>query len=510
MVNVTTRTGKGSRLTTLEVDANFTDLAAALNFLLPSAVAFSAGVPFTGNARMPPQTVSAAIAFSANTTGAVDGAQASVHLIADGVNAPTFGAEFREWGGSSGYDNRANIRNVINFWREGGVYWYSIGQAANATAEAVPATAVQLTGPATSVVSAASTNFTASTNGVITDPIVVTPSDGGAGGTFTPTSVTLVAGTNTSATFTYTASATGAKTISVTNNGGLSNPSALSLNVIAAPTAPSVPTGLAAGTATSSAVPLSWSAPASNGGAAITDYVVQYKASASGTWLTFADGTSTTTSATVTGLTAATAYDFRVAAVNSVGAGPYTSAVSATTASSSSSLRITSLSGLSESGTGPYTYTRSSSGFGGKGVANLSFQSGVDGYVEFTLPNIQGSGPAAIIGLDALAGAASGGYAQIDYAFYMFNAGVGDAGLYTMANGSQAGPFGSGFTPLDGDTFRITRTGSSLKISYSRSGSGFADLYTWPSAVSTGQLYVGCDLSGSGTQVSNLLASGLA
>ena len=510
MVSVTTRTGKGSTLTTAEMDGNLTALATALNFLLPTAAAFSAAIPFTGNARMPPQVVSGAIAFSANATGAVDGSQASVHLIADGTNAPTFGSEFREWGGSSGYDNRAGIRNVINFWREGGVYWYSIGQANNATAEAVPATAVQLTGPATSIVGAASSNFTASTNGVTTGATVVTPSDGGAGGTFTPTTVTLAAGTNTSATFTYTASATGTKSISVTNNGSLTNPAALPLSVLAAPTAPGAPTGLAAGTPASTSVPLTWVAPASNGGAAITDYVVQYKASSSGTWLTFADGTSTTASATVTGLTASTAYDFRVAAVNSVGTGSYSSTVSATTAAASTSttLRLASLTGLAESGTGPYTYTRNGGGFGGKGVATQTFQSGVDGYFEFTLPNIQGA-YAIIIGVDQSSAGAGGGYNQIDQAFYLYNAGAGDAGLYTMANGTQAGPFAS-FTPLNGDTYRVTRTGSALKIGYSRSGSGFTDLYTWPSAVPTGVLYIGCDLSGTGLQITGLAGSGLA
>lgn len=86
------------------------------------------------------------------------------------------------------------------------------------------ATAVTLTGPTSGTVGAASTNFTAGANGAITGTVVVTPSDGGAGGTFTPTTVSISSGTPT-ATFTYTASSTGAKTISVTNDGGLTNPS---------------------------------------------------------------------------------------------------------------------------------------------------------------------------------------------------------------------------------------------------------------------------------------------
>ena len=70
-------------------------------------------------------------------------------------------------------------------------------------------------------------------------------------------------------------------------------------------------------------VSVSWSAPASNGGAAITDYIVQYATSSSGTYTTFSDGTSTTTTATVTGLSNNTPYYFKVAAVNSAGTSSY-------------------------------------------------------------------------------------------------------------------------------------------------------------------------------------------
>jgi Ca2+-binding RTX toxin-like protein len=66
---------------------------------------------------------------------------------------------------------------------------------------------------------------------------------------------------------------------------------------------------------------VSWSAPASDGGAAITDYVVEYSADGGSSWFVFADGTSTSTSATVTGLLNGMGYVFRVSAVNSAGAG---------------------------------------------------------------------------------------------------------------------------------------------------------------------------------------------
>ena len=77
------------------------------------------------------------------------------------------------------------------------------------------------------------------------------------------------------------------------------------------------------GTAGNTQVSLSWTAPTSAGSSAITDYVVQYSSNSGSSWATFNDGTSTATSATVTGLTSGTGYIFRVAAVNSVGTGSY-------------------------------------------------------------------------------------------------------------------------------------------------------------------------------------------
>jgi len=94
--------------------------------------------------------------------------------------------------------------------------------------------------------------------------------------------------------------------------------------------APSQVLGLSAGTASNASVPLTWSIPTAGG---ITiDYIVEYKTSASGVWLLFADGASTSPASTVTGLVASTAYDFRVSATNATGTGPVSATVSATTA----------------------------------------------------------------------------------------------------------------------------------------------------------------------------------
>ena len=104
------------------------------------------------------------------------------------------------------------------------------------------------------------------------------------------------------------------------------------VNGLSAATEPDAPTGLTA-TPSNNEMGLSWAAPASNGGAAITDYLVEYKlASEPTTWTTFADGTSTSTSTTVTGLTNGLSYNFRVSAINSVGTGAASSTATATPA----------------------------------------------------------------------------------------------------------------------------------------------------------------------------------
>jgi titin len=84
----------------------------------------------------------------------------------------------------------------------------------------------------------------------------------------------------------------------------------------AAPAAPGTPT-LSSRTPTS--VTLSWRAPR-DGGQPITDYKIEYSSNGV-TWVVFADGTSTSTSATVSGLVPGTSYRFRISAINSVGTG---------------------------------------------------------------------------------------------------------------------------------------------------------------------------------------------
>jgi hypothetical protein len=72
-------------------------------------------------------------------------------------------------------------------------------------------------------------------------------------------------------------------------------------------------------------VGLFWSAPSSNGGSEIIDYIIEYKLSSDSNWSVFADPVSNNTSAIVTGLVNNLSYDFRVSAVNSIGQGSFNS-----------------------------------------------------------------------------------------------------------------------------------------------------------------------------------------
>ena len=74
------------------------------------------------------------------------------------------------------------------------------------------------------------------------------------------------------------------------------------------------------GVAGNSQVVLSWTAPASDGGSAITGYVVT--PSIGGVAQIPVAFSSTATTQTVTGLTNGTAYTFTVAALNAAGTGP--------------------------------------------------------------------------------------------------------------------------------------------------------------------------------------------
>ena len=94
---------------------------------------------------------------------------------------------------------------------------------------------------------------------------------------------------------------------------------------------PGSPTGLSTSVSGTS-ITVTWSAPSSNGGSAITDYVLEYRDGGAGgfrtyfptdPWISYVHTASTSTTATITGLTLLHDYEFRVAAVNTIGTGPW-------------------------------------------------------------------------------------------------------------------------------------------------------------------------------------------
>lgn len=191
---------------------------------------------------------------------------------------------------------------------------------------------VLVTGNATTTVPGAPTGLTASAgNTQISLSWTAPVSNGGSAITDYIVEYKLTSEPTTWTTFSDGTSTTTSTTVTGLTNGlsydfrvkavnliGNSDPSSTDTETPVAPTAPGAPTSLS-GIAGNSQVSLSWTAPASNGGSSITDYLVEYKLNSSGAWSTFSDGTSTNTTATVTSLTDDLLYNFRVSAINAIG-----------------------------------------------------------------------------------------------------------------------------------------------------------------------------------------------
>ena len=91
---------------------------------------------------------------------------------------------------------------------------------------------------------------------------------------------------------------------------------------LATASTPGAPTWGAFTTATRS-LTLRWTAPSSNGGAAITGYEIEYRSGTSGSWTDGPDPGANATSRTISSLTPNTTYQFRIRAINSVGSGTW-------------------------------------------------------------------------------------------------------------------------------------------------------------------------------------------
>lgn len=119
-------------------------------------------------------------------------------------------------------------------------------------------------------------------------------------------------------------------------------------------TVPGAPTGVS-GVAGNAQATVSWSAPASDGGDAITNYVVTPYIGATAQTPTTVGNVLTTT---ITGLTNGTAYTFKVHAVNGVGAGADSTASSSVTpVAPASAPTFVQTSSIGEGGSGTTTVT---------------------------------------------------------------------------------------------------------------------------------------------------------
>lgn len=240
---------------------------------------------------------------------AIDIATSQTAYAAGGISSGTLAAhyDFNEGTGSTINDRSGN---GLNLSLTTGNSVFTSSSNPPSTTSAIPTTVAGTAGNSQVALTWAAPNFNggASITGytVTSSPSVTAP----AGCTNTANLSCTYSGLTNGTAYTFT--------VVAINSKGNSAASTASSSVTPITTA-GAPTSLSA-TVGNSQVALSWTAPTSNGGSAITDYLVQY--STDGTnFTTFADGVSTTPSATVTGLVNGTAYTFRVSTVTSFGTG---------------------------------------------------------------------------------------------------------------------------------------------------------------------------------------------
>ena len=135
---------------------------------------------------------------------------------------------------------------------------------------------------------------------------------GGISGTVTSRSATQLVVTSPAGTV-------GATNVIVNNTDGQSTSTDSRLSFTS-----SAPTSVA-GTVANSQSLVTWTAPAATVSPTISNYLVQYSANDGNSWTSVLRSASTSTSQTVTGLINGTSYIFRVATINSVGTGTFSS-----------------------------------------------------------------------------------------------------------------------------------------------------------------------------------------
>lgn len=522
-----------------------------------STLSQSVPLDMAGTTYMPSTTVAGALAFSP-AASPVQGALVYVRLTADGANTPTFSG-MKEWNGSSGYDNRSGVVNVVQFFYDGADTWYSIAQAVGATAATATATVSSVTvSPSTaSVGGGGAQTFTATvagtnsptqsvtwsatagsitSGGVFTAPaatgstqtitvtatstldgtksgtatvtvaasaatvsgVTVSPSTASVSGGGTQQFTATVAGTNspaqtvtwsatagsitTGGLFTAPAATGSSQTVTVTATSTVDGTKSGTATVtVAALTAPGAPT-IGTATAGDGYVDVAFTAPASNGGAAITSYTATLSTGETAT------GTASPIRVTAANGTARTAH---VTATNSVGTGAASAESNSVTPAVVDYPRLASLVTMTESGTGPYTYTGAGAAITDTtgGCSTKSLAAGVDGWMNFKVATTN----EIMAGFRISSGV--GTWSSLRLGVWAKGNASGVPTYYTrVSDGTNSGNTNAGgITPQAGDTLRIARVGNVLKIQVARAATPttFLDIET-KDITSAPQLWVQC------------------
>ncbi|MEN9965104.1 MAG: hypothetical protein RJA60_101 [Actinomycetota bacterium] len=250
----------------------------------------------------------------------------------------------------------------------------------------VPSQTTGLTVTTTGLSNELALTWTAPNNNgsAITDYLIQYSADGGqtwqtyADAISTATNVTLIGLTN-GASYSFRVSAISAI------GTGLASTSSTSVVAVALPgSIASAPTA----TATPGQIVLNWSAPSSTGGAAITDYTIEYSTNGGSTWQTYSDGVSASTTATVTGLTSGASYTFKISATNSLGSGTASTVSTAAIAQPATApAAITQTTATAGSNPGEVVLTWTAPAANGSAIADYVVEYSLDGgvtWVTFT------------------------------------------------------------------------------------------------------------------------------